>query len=326
MANLSVDYMGIRLRNPLIASSSPLTATVEGVKHLADAGIGGVVLKSIFEEQIAGEASMLGRYNDYPEAADYLHGYVGAEYVNGFTELVAGCKRETDIPVIASINCVSDGRWVEFARTIADAGADALELNIFFLPSDAHQSSSHIEKQYLHIVRTICREVDIPVSIKLGMRFTNIVHMAQEISNQGAHGAVLFNRFFEPDIDIDTLEYIPAESLSAPTELFKSLRYVAITSAKVPGLDLSVSTGVHTGADVVKSILVGARAVQLCTAILRDGMGVIGGMTDFLGEWMDRNGFETVEDFRGLMNSRARVGDPVLERVQYMKTFPAEIF
>lgn len=325
MTNLSVEYMGLTLKNPLIASSSPLTSTVDKIEELARSGIGAVVLKSIFEEQITGETAMLERYNDYPEAADYLMRYVGSDYMKSFITLIGEAKKRTDIPIIASINCANEGKWTEYAKAIADAGADALELNIFLMPVSEKQSSEEIERQYLRIVETVTAAIAIPVSVKLSMRFTNITHMAQEIYNRGAKGVVLFNRFFEPDINIETMEYVPADGLSTRSELHNSLRNVAITSAHVPGLDLSVSTGVHTGVDVVKSILAGASTVQLCSTILINGMKVITEINDSLTDWMDRNSFYTVDDFRGLMNKKVRIDDPLLERVQYMKTFPAEI-
>lgn len=325
MIDLSVEYMGLKLKNPLIASSSPLTSTAGHIEELAAGGIGAVVLKSIFEEQIAGEASMLERYNDYPEAADYLHGYLGADYMKGFFDLIGAAKKRTGIPVIASINCVRPGKWVEYAQRIADAGADALELNIFFLPQNERQSSDEIESRYLDIVETVTRAVCIPVSVKFSMRFTNIFRMMQESYNRGAKGAVLFNRFFDPDIDVERMEYIAASGLSTSAELHNSLRYVAIASAEVQGMDISVSTGVHTGTDVVKTLLVGAKAAQLCSTLLINGTQEIEGINAFLIGWMERNGFSQIEQFRGLMNRSERPGDPLLERVQYIKTFPAEI-
>lgn len=326
MTDLSVRYMGLRLENPLIASSSPLTATVGHIEQLVRGGIGAVVLKSIFEEQISGEAAMMARYGaDYPEAADYLHAYLGADYLKGFIDLVSETKRKTGIPVIASINCMGRGKWVEYAGRIADAGADGLELNIFFMPDNETQASDEIEARYLGIIETVAQAVEIPVSVKFSMRFTNIFHMIQAAYNRGARGAVLYNRFFEPDIDIEDMAYVPSSGLSTPSELHRSLRDVAIVSAEIPAVDLSVSTGVHSGADAVKAMLVGARTVQLCSTLLMHGTQVIGEMKSFMSGWMERNGFCCTDDFRGLMNRKERPGDPLLERVQYMKTFPAEI-
>ena len=326
MTDLSVTYMGLRLKNPLIAASSPLTASAAHIEDLAANGIGAVVLKSIFEEQIAGKAAMLERYGNYQDAADYLHAHLGADYLKGFTSLISDVKKKTDIPVIASINCTSGGKWTEFASHMADSGADALELNIYLLPADSNESSSSIEERYLQIIDSVARKVSIPISVKLSMRFTNIFHILQLAYNRGARAVVLYNRFFEPDIDIDRMEYVPASDLSTPSELHKSLRYIAIASAYVPSMDISVSTGVHSGADAVKSILAGARAVQLCSTLMINGTEAIDGINAFIAGWMEKNRFGTIEEFRGLMNKKTRAGDPLLERVQYMKTFPTDIF
>lgn len=320
--NLKVDYLGLQLRNPLVASSSPLTASVEKIEELYRSGIGAVVLKSVFEEQITGEATVLQRYNDYAEAAAYLRTYVANDYMKGFVSLIKEAKQRTDIPVIASINCASEGKWMDYAGKIQDAGADALELNIFFLPTNPKIEGGDIVDKYLRIVEKVVASTDIPVSVKLSMRFTNILRVAQQIYFRRAKGVVMYNRFFEPDINIDTMEYTAADGISSPKELHNSLRDIAVTSALVPGLDISASTGIHSGEDAVKAILAGAKTVQLCSTLLKNGTGVIGEITDFIGKWMDRNTFDDVSDFCGLMNKKERLDDPALERVQYMKYFP----
>lgn len=322
--DLSVKYMGLELKNPLIASSSPLTAEIDKIKELEKAGIGAVVLKSIFEEQITGVTEMLNRYSDYPEAADYLRGYVGSGYVSRLTSLVETAKKQTSLPVIASINCAGEGKWIEYARTIEKAGADALELNIFFLPTSPSETSLSIEKRYMDIAEKVVETVSIPVSVKLSRKFTNILHITDGLYNRKVKGAVLYNRFYEPDIDLDTLEYIPGEGISSARELHNSLRDIAMVAAEVDGLDISVSTGVYEGRDAVKSILAGAKTVQLCSTLLKNGFGVIGEIKDFIGSFMERNTFGNVSDFCGLMNEKTRLDDEVLGRVQYMKYFPRE--
>lgn len=320
--DLKVKYLGLDLKNTLIASSSPLTANIGKIKELYRNGIGAVVLKSIFEEQITGEAAVLQRYNDYAEAAAYLRTYVANDYMKGFVELIKDTKESTDIPVIASINCATEGKWVDYALKIQEAGADALELNIFFLPNDPKIEGGDIVDKYLHIIQTIVSLVKIPVSVKLSLRFTNILNVTQQIYYRKAKGVVMYNRFFEPDINIDTMEYTAADGISSPKELHNSLRDIAVTSAIVPGLDISASTGIHSGEDAVKAILAGAKTVQLCSTILKNGMGVIGEINDFILKWMDKNTFDDIGDFRGLMNKKMRLDDPALERVQYMKYFP----
>lgn len=322
MVNLKVQYLGLDLKNPLIASSSPLTANIGKIEELYRAGIGAVVLKSIFEEQITGEAAVMQRYNDYAEAAAYLRTYIASDYMKGFVELIREAKKRTDIPVIASINCATEGKWIDYARKIEEAGADALELNVFFLPNDPKIEGNDIVDRYLHLIEKVVSSVNIPVSVKLSMRFTNILNVTEQIYYRRAKGVVMYNRFFEPDINIDTMEYTAADGMSSPKELHNSLRDIAVTSAVVPGLDISASTGIHSGGDAVKAILAGAKTVQLCSTILKNGMGVIGEINDFIGQWMDENTFDDVSDFQGLMNKKMRLDDPALERVQYMKYFP----
>lgn len=322
--DLSVSYMGLKLDNPLIASSSPLTASIGKIVELERAGIGAVVLKSIFEEQIAGKAEMLGRYSDYPEAADYLRAYVGSDYLSGFNTLIKQAKSRTSLPVIASINCVSAGNWIRYARDIEEAGADAIELNIFFLPTDAGQSSEGIEERYLATAAGVAESVSIPVSVKLSMRFTNVLRIISEAHKRGIRAAVLYNRLFEPDVNIHTLEYIPANGISSPVELHNSLRNIAMASAAVPDIDLAVSTGVHDGEGALKAILAGADAVQICSALLISGPGVIAGMKSDIVAFMEQNSFGSVSDFRSLMNGKApRVDNEMLGRAQYMKYFPS---
>ena len=323
--NLKTKYLGLELKSPLIASSSPLTAGIVRIRELEEHGIGAVVLKSIFEEQITGEVQMLEQYNSwYSDTDAYLKTYVGSDYMKGFVQLIRDVKKETSLPVIASINCGHLDKWVEYARKMEEAGADALELNIFFLPTKASERSDDIEERYLKIVSSVVEALKIPVSVKLSMRFTNVLRMIQEIYNRGAKGVVLFNRFFEPDIDIETMDYIPGNGLSSPAELHNTLRNLAMASAVTPEIDLSVSTGVHSGEDVVKSILAGANTVQLCSSILLNGMKIIGEMNKFVSKWMDRNTFDDISDFTGLMNKKVRFDDDMLSRVQYMKYFPKE--
>lgn len=322
--NLTVNYMGLQLRNPLIAASSPLTSTVDKIVELERAGIGAVVLKSIFEEQIEGQAAVLERYNDHPQAAVYLRSYIANDYLDSFRKLIRECKQKVSIPIIASINCSTDGTWTDYARQIEEAGADALELNIFYLPTDSKRPGKEIEERYFHIVEKVLDTVSIPVSVKLGIRFTNILNITQELEFRGVKGAVLYNRFFEPDIDLHSLEYKPAEWISSPNELRNSLRYLALISAREPKIDLAVSTGVHSGEDAVKAILSGAKAVELCSTILVNGTRAIKEISTYITNFMEKKSFNTISDFRGLMNDKVELGDDALERVQFMKYFPKE--
>ncbi len=322
MANLSVNYLGLDLKSPVIVSSSPLTASADKVAMLAEYGAGAVVLKSIFEEQIAGESAMLQRYNDYPEASDYLNAYVGSNYVDTYAELIADCKRAAQIPVIASINCSSAGEWTAYARRIQEAGADALELNIFILPTDPDLFAGQIEARYLDIVGRVTEAINIPVTVKLGMRFTNVLAVARQIFYRRGRGVVMYNRFFEPDINIENMTLAASDSLSSPGELRNALRMVALCSAAQPDLDISVSTGVHSGEDAVKAILAGAKTVQVCSAIYENGLKVIPAIHDFIGTWMDGKGFADLGEFRAKMNYKGAADPEVYQRVQFMKFFP----
>lgn len=320
--NLKVKYLGLELDNPVIVSSSPFTASADKIIALERAGAGAVVLKSVFEEQIMGEAAFLDRYNDYPEGADYLYGYLSDEYIRGHLDMIAEAKRKVRIPIIASVNCDSEGTWLEYARSMEKAGADALELNIFFLPTSAGTTSKEIEERYLNIVAGVAKALTIPVSVKLGVRFTNVLAVCRDIYYRGGRGAVMFNRYFEPDIDVDTMTATAADALSERSELRNNLRWVAMASAEVPMLDIAVTTGVHTGEDAVKAILAGANAVQICTALYRDGLDAIEGIKKYIAGWMDKHSFAAVEEFRGRLNFKGIGDKDIFQRAQYMKFFP----
>lgn len=319
-----MKYLGLELDNPIVAASSPLTASADRIERLAEAGVGAVVLKSVFEEQIAGETAMQQHYDDAPEAADYLREYLGEDYLKGHLELIREAKRRVSAKVIASINCVGAGAWLDYARRIEQAGADALQLNIALLPASADETAAEIEKRYLDVVAAVTGAVDIPVSVKLGPRFTNVLNLCREIYYRGAKGVVMFNRFYEPDIRTDDMEFIPSDSLSERSELRNNLRWIALASAEVEALDIAAATGIHTGDDVVKALLAGARAVEVCTAIYRDGVDVVGAMKRGLAAWMDAHNFASVDEFRGRLNAKNHLDDAAFDRLQYMKFFPQE--
>lgn len=320
--NLKVNYLGLELDNPVIVSSSPFTSSVERIIQAERAGAGAVVLKSIFEEQIMGEANFLERYNDYPEAVDYLHGYVSLEYIKGHLEMIAETKRKTTIPVIASINCESRGAWAKYAKSMETAGADALELNIFFLPSNPDTQCREIEEHYFDIVESVASELKIPVTVKIGPHFTNLLSFCRGLYYRGAKGVVMFNRFFEPDIDVDTLTVMAGNPLSERSELRNSLRWVAMTSTELPTLDIAVTTGVHTGEDAVKALLVGAKSVNVCTTLFRNGLGAIGDMKEYIASWMIRHGYESIDQFCGNLHFKGTGNKEIFHRMQYMKFFP----
>ena len=321
---MKATYLGLELDSPVVVSSSPYTATLANIEQCAAAGAGAVVLKSIFEEQILHHAASLEQYSDSPygDASDYLQRYLGEDYKAGFLRLVSEARRATAVPVIASINCIASAEaWTDYAVSMEQAGAAALELNIFLQPTDRHRSAQELEQEYADVVRRVAEAVKIPVSVKLPMRLTNVLAVADSLLARGARGVVMFNRFFEPDIDVERMTFVNGDPFSEPAELRNVLRSVALCTTAVPQLDVSVSTGVHDGEAAVKALLCGANAVQICSAIHEKGYGVIVDINRFIDLWAERHGFESLAEFRGKMNYGNAESD-VYQRVQYMKYFP----
>ena len=325
MADLKTTYLGLELKNPLVAASSGLTSTVEKIQELAETGVGAVVLKSIFEEQINNEVTnMLSKdqHNmDYPEAEDYIKNYLRDNTVTKHLELVKKAKEAVDIPIIASVNCVSSQEWTTFAKDFEEAGADAIELNIFYLPTDRNEKPGMIEQLYLDVLTKVKSEVSIPVSVKFGLNHSNIIGMADKLKANGAAGVVMFNRFYEPDINLDTLELTSSEVFSSPSDLRRSLRWVGLVSSSVTKLDIAASTGIHDGNAVIKQLLAGAQVAQLCSTLYVNGIPVIENMLSDLRTFMDKWNFKTIDDFRGRLSYK-NIPDPLMyERSQFMKYF-----
>ena len=321
MANLETTYLGLNLKNPVIVSSSGLTSNVESIKKLEANGAAAVVLKSLFEEQILHEAGSLTVHSDYPEAEDYLKAYVTSNNVEKYLELITKAKSEVGIPIIASINCISASKWIDFAAKIQEAGADALEINVFVLPTDSRKKAEDYETVYFTLAEKLKNIISIPVSFKLGDHFTNPLRIIEQLWFRDVKGVVLFNRFFAPDLDIEKMKVVPAEVFSNPADIRDTLRWVAIASHEVQKIDISASTGVHTGDAVVKMLLAGASTVQVCSVLYKNGHTHLKGLVDFVGQWMDRKGYKSIGDFRGIMNY-GKIGDPdVYERSQFMKYY-----
>lgn len=324
MANLETTYLGLKLKNPVIVGSSGLTNSVEKIVKLRDAGAGAVVLKSLFEEQINHDVNRVlytGQGLDYPEAMDYITSYSRNNSVSEYIQLIKDAKAAVDIPVIASINCFSADEWIDFARQIEKAGADALELNLFVVNTDKNSDPSEYEELYHQIAKSVSEVVTIPVSMKLGLYFSNLVAVVNKLSVSGAKGVVLFNRFYEPDIDINNLTLTAAEVFSSPADIRRSLRWVAIVSDKIKNLDVAASTGVHDGDAVIKQLLAGAKAVQVCSAVYKNGPEIVTRMLNKLELWMDEKGFKSVDDFRGAMSYRKIQNPALYERAQFMRYF-----
>jgi dihydroorotate dehydrogenase (fumarate) len=324
MVKLETKYMGLQLKNPIVVGSSGLTNSIEKIKELENAGAAAVVLKSIFEEQINNEVSHLinkDPQNLYPEAEDYIWNYVRNNSITRHVNMVAEAKKECQIPVIASINCFTSKEWMIFAKEFENAGADALELNTFVVPTSRNKSPEEIEKIYIDVIGAVKQQVKIPVSVKLSYHFTNLPNMADKLVAQGANALVLFNRFYEPDIDINKLEIVPSEVFSSPSDIRKTLRWIGILSASMPKLEIAASTGIHDGEAVIKMLLAGAQVTQICSTIYINGAQQIAGMLNDLKEFMAKWNFKTIDEFRGRLSYK-HIHDPQLyERAQFMKYF-----
>ncbi len=321
MSNLSVNYLGYTLKSPVIVGSSGLTDSPEKIVKLAEHGAGAVVLKSLFQEQMHFEAHSMMEEGQYPEAGDYLIHYIRNNNVETYLKLIQESKKQVGIPVIASINCVSSGEWLSFAKQVEEAGADALELNVYLLPSKVSNDSTYYEKQYLEIIAAVVSSTKIPVSVKLAPHFTNLPAFIDQIYKRGARSVVLFNRFYAPDINIDTIEFTPADIISSPQEMRTTLRWVGILSSVVENIDICASTGIHSGAAVIKQLLAGASAVQVCSAIYKNGPEIVQTLNKEIEQWMNKNTFDSIKQFKGRLNYK-RIKDPsVFERSQFMKYY-----
>lgn len=324
MTTLETSYMGLKLKNPIVVASSGLTNSVVKIKDLENAGAGAVVLKSIFEEQINNEVNHLinrDPQNLYPEAEDYIWNYTRNNSITHHLNLLSEAKKETEIPIIASINCMSASEWTVFAKEFENAGADALELNLFFVPTDRNKSAVEIEQLYYKILWEVKKNVKIPVSVKIGFYYTNLVSMADKLVANGADALVLFNRFYEPDINIEKLELSASEVFSSPQDIRRSLRWIGLISSQLPKAEIAAATGIHDGEAVIKQLLAGAQVTQICSTIYINGTQIIPGMLSDLNAFMKKWNFKKIDDFRGRLSYK-NIPDPMLyERAQFMKYF-----
>lgn len=322
MINLETNYLGLKLRNPLIISSSGMTNSLEKLKKLEEAGAGAIVLKSLFEEQINFEAGkILNESHAYPEAEDYIRTYSKSNTVDDYLELIQEAKKTISIPVIASINCVSDIDWTGFANKIAQAGADALELNIHIVSVDPLQDASKLEEKYLSIVEKVKEATKLPLAVKIGSHFSNLTHFVAKLYHRKVEAVVLFNRFYQPDIDIHHLNFTSAGVFSSPDDLRNTLRWIGIVSSKVEHIELSASTGIHDGTALIKCLLAGAQTGQICSVLYKNGFDEIGKILQELKDWMEEMNYDTIDDFQGIMNY-SRIKNPaVYERSQFMRYF-----
>ncbi|HEC43348.1 MAG TPA: dihydroorotate dehydrogenase-like protein [Bacteroides sp.] len=326
MADLSVEYMGLQLRNPIIVGSSGLTDKTESIRNLEQNGAAAIILKSMFEEEIILEKqASIGQMQSggtlYPETLDfYQYEDAPRESTTEYLDMLRKVKSEVSIPVIPSINCMTARQWTWFPKELESAGADALELNLFILPSDIKRSVEENEKVYFDIIAEVADRIKIPVALKISYYFSNLASMIMKLSETSIKGLVLFNRFYSPDIDIDKFEITSGSVLSSPGDLSLSMRWIAIMAERVK-CDLAASTGIHDGTAVIKQLLAGADAVQVVSALYRHGGERIAEMLHDLETWMDKNNFKSIEDFKGKLSQSKSDNPAAYERVQFMKYF-----
>ena len=321
MSDLKTKYMGLELRNPVIVASSRLTKDIDGLKKLEDAGAGGLVLKSLFEEQIIMEKEELESQvmpASHTEAYDYVSRLSMELGPKEYIRLIEDAKRSISIPVIASLNCVSAGWWIDYAKQLESAGADGLELNIGFIGYTTKHVSGDIEKVYYEIVQKVHEAVSLPIAVKVGSSFTSIPWFADQLSKRGCKALVLFNRYYSLDFDIEKMKVVPGNPLSTPLEMSLPLRWIALLYGRV-GCDLSATTGVHSGADVVKQLLAGASAVQICSVLYKKGPKYIETILQEIETWMKSNKFDVIDDFRGRLSQEESDEPAAYERLQYIK-------
>jgi dihydroorotate dehydrogenase (fumarate) len=321
MADLKTTYLGLELKNPIIVSSSGLTNSVDKIKKLEKNGAGAIVIKSIFEEQINHETSSLLKHNNYPEAGDYILNYAKSNTIENYLELVKDAKEQVQIPIIVSVNCVSTDDWVSFTKTLEEAGADAVELNIHIIVADQDLKSADIEQRYYDILKEVRKNTKIPIAVKIGNHFSNLSNFVSRLYAHGANGVVLFNRFYEPDIDIESMQFTSSEVFSNPTDIRHSLRWIGMLSDLVETVDISASTGVHDSTAAIKMLLAGARTVQVCSTLYKNGVEELNKIVSGIAEWMDKKCYEKVADMRGLMSYKEIPNPSVYERAQFMKYF-----
>ncbi|MFZ1398597.1 MAG: dihydroorotate dehydrogenase-like protein [Candidatus Promineifilaceae bacterium] len=323
MTDLSTKYLGLTLKNPLIVSASPLTAYIDNLKRMEMAGAAAIVLPSLFEEQI--ELQGLGidhvtpmNQKNLPDALQHLPEMKGYNRgANGYLAHIYQAKKAVTIPVIASLNGYYSGGWVQYARLLEAAGADAMELNIYYLATKPNISGQEIEEMYLHLVRDVKAAVHIPVAVKLSPYFSALAHMATRLDTMGADGLVMFNRFYQPDIDLETREVVSSLDLSNHAELRLRLRWTAVLSSLIKA-DIAITGGIEHGTDIVKCMMAGAKATAVASVLLKNGIEYIKEMLNQLETWMQENNEENIRDLQGLM-SQQRVSDPAaFERANYM--------
>lgn len=321
MVDISTSFVGLSLQSPIIVGSSGITRNLDKVRSLAEAGAGAVILKSLFEEQIEAQTAAMQAECDYTEASDYLSHYVRSEEIGRYLEQITRFKRELSIPVIASVCCLRADSWVDFAVRMAEAGADALEVNVMRLETDLFFDPVASEQLYIDIVQRLRSRVSIPIIIKLSRYHTALPALVDKLRAAGASAVTLFNRTYQPDIDLVTETMTTAEVFTHEGDFVDSLRFTAIVSGAINGIEISTSTGVHSWREVAKSLLSGAQTAQMCTALYKQGPRAISEALEQLRQWMQQHGYRSVSEMRGRLNAKSPAVSNEFERVQFMKYF-----
>ncbi|MGA2982215.1 MAG: dihydroorotate dehydrogenase-like protein [Terriglobia bacterium] len=324
MIDLTTKYMGMTLKNPLVVSASPLSQDLGNIRRMEDAGASAVVLPSLFEEQILVESNTLDRFlsqgtESFAESLTYMPNMPGYNLgPDDYLEHLRRAKQAVSVPVIGSLNGTSTGGWVGYAKKIEEAGADALELNIYFIPTDAEMNGGQVEQMYVSLVSQVKASIRIPVAVKIGAYFSSLPHTASRLDQAGANALVLFNRFYQPDFDLENLEVVPNLILSTPHELLLRLNWVAVLFGKLKA-DMAVTGGVHSGLDVLKSMMAGASVAMMTSALLRNGIGHLATVRTELLHWMEEHEYESIHQMQGSMSQRSVADPSAFQRANYVK-------
>ena len=324
MVDLSTTYLGLTLKNPVVPSAAPLSSDLDTIKQMEDAGAAAVTLHSLFEEQIAFEEEALSHYlqhgtDAYAEALSYFP--ASSEYrrePEDYVELIRRAKEAVEIPIIASLNGVTPGGWTRYASEFEEAGADAVELNVYFIPTRIDLMSYDVEDLYVKLLQHVKKHVDIPVAMKLSPYFSAMFHMATMLDAEGADGLVLFNRFYQPDLDIEELQVVPNLQLSTPMEMRLPMRWIAILYGHLD-CSMALTSGIHSYQDVIKAVMVGADVANVCSVLLKEGVGKISELIGGLDAWMEEHEYESVEQMKGSMSQKSVAEPAAFERANYMK-------
>jgi len=329
MSDLTTDYMGLRLKNPIVPSASPLSRGLDNIKKMAEAGAAAITLYSLFEEQIDREALLTDyiledQKDRYAEMTDF---FPEPEFFRrdemAYLDLIRDAKRAVDIPVIASLNGYSEGGWTRYARLFEEAGADAIELNVYYIPTSHRLTGSQVEALYFNVLRNVKEQVSIPVAMKLSPFFSSIPHIATVLSRSGADGLVLFNRFYQPDLDIEALTPRRSLVLSTSAEIQVPLRWIGILYGQVQA-SLALTSGIHTAEDVIKAVMAGADIANVCSVLLQEGIGSLTALVDGVDQWLERHEYATLDEIKGILSHKESPNPAAFERANYVQLIGME--